>query len=293
MSRRKGSLGGGVFSIREVEYLESLPAVDRVRSGRIIYNDAFKRDCIRRYRNGESPAEIFRSAGLDSALIGYKRIERSIARWRATLGDDDTPPTVPSPFIVSKNNRWNPSMRRRLNSVASKPDRHYQYIDDTADKTPIASNDPQQPESESEDNDTRNLIIVQQARRIRELEQEINALRRAARDTSENTRGGGLLFCAFTIPQERRGSLKPKQNLKTSDSRHYACRQQTTAVPRPKRGSRGPARRDNFGSEGATCAARIERTPSRPGGNARHTPPRTSPTLRPLRTSLTPRIPKT
>lgn len=197
MSRRKGSLGGGVFSIREVEYLESLPAVDRVRSGRIIYNDAFKRDCIRRYRNGESPAEIFRSAGLDSALIGYRRIERSIARWRATLGDDDTPPTVPSPFIVSKNNRWNPSMRRRLNSVASKPDRHYQYIDDTADKTPIASNDPQQPESESEDNDTRNLIIAQQARRIRELEQEINALRRAARDTSENTWGGGASLLRF------------------------------------------------------------------------------------------------
>ncbi len=88
MTQHKSSLGGGVFSIREVEYLESLPAVDRVRSGRIVYNDAFKRDCIRRYRNGESPAEIFRSAGLDSALIGYKRIERSIARWKATLGDD-------------------------------------------------------------------------------------------------------------------------------------------------------------------------------------------------------------
>ena len=86
MTQHKSSLGGGVFSIREVEYLESLPAVDRVRSGRIVYNDAFKRDCIRRYRNGESPAEIFRSAGLDSALIGYKRIERSIARWKATLG---------------------------------------------------------------------------------------------------------------------------------------------------------------------------------------------------------------
>ena len=83
MAQHKGSLGGGVFSIREIEYLESLPAVDRVRSGRIVYNDAFKRDCIRRYRNGESPAEIFRSAGLDSALIGYKRIERCIARWRA------------------------------------------------------------------------------------------------------------------------------------------------------------------------------------------------------------------
>lgn len=97
MAQHKGSLGGGVFSIREVEYLESLPAVDRVRSGRIVYNDAFKRDCIRRYRNGESPAEIFRSAGLDSALIGYKRIERSIARWKATLGDDGARPMVPRP----------------------------------------------------------------------------------------------------------------------------------------------------------------------------------------------------
>ena len=29
MAQHKGSLGGGVFSIREVEYLESLPAVDR------------------------------------------------------------------------------------------------------------------------------------------------------------------------------------------------------------------------------------------------------------------------
>lgn len=231
MSRRKGSLGGGVFSIREVEYLESLPAVDRVRSGRIIYNDAFKRDCIRRYRNGESPAEIFRSAGLDSALIGYRRIERSIARWRATLGDDDTPPTVPSPFIVSKNNRWNPSMRRRLNSVASKPDRHYQYIDDTADKTPIASNDPQQPESESEDNDTRNLIIAQQARRIRELEQEINALRRAARDTSENTWGGGFSFALSRFRRSEGGLSNPSRTSKRlivgtmlADSRRPPCR---------------------------------------------------------------------
>ena len=133
MTQHKGSLGGGVFSIREVEYLESLPAVDRVRSGRIVYNDAFKRDCIRRYRNGESPAEIFRSAGLDSALIGYKRIERSIARWKATLGDDGEPPTVPSPFIVSTDTRWNPSQRRRLNSVSSTPNPRYWYVDDTAD----------------------------------------------------------------------------------------------------------------------------------------------------------------
>ena len=36
MTRNSSALGGGIFSIREVEYLESLPAVDRVRNGRII-----------------------------------------------------------------------------------------------------------------------------------------------------------------------------------------------------------------------------------------------------------------
>lgn len=189
MAQHKGSLGGGVFSIREIEYLESLPAVDRVRSGRIVYNDAFKRDCIRRYRNGESPAEIFRSAGLDSALIGYKRIERSIARWKATLGDDGAPPTVPSPFIVSTDSRWNPSQRRRLNSVSAQPDRRYRYVDDTADTVSIGPSEPRQqtmPEP-----DPRNLIIAQQARRIQELEIEISELKRARRDTTENVIGGG------------------------------------------------------------------------------------------------------
>lgn len=80
-----GATGGGMFSVREVEYLESLPAVERVRSGRIVYAEAFKQEVMRRYLDGESPAEIFRSAGLDSTLIGYKRIERSMARWRHTV----------------------------------------------------------------------------------------------------------------------------------------------------------------------------------------------------------------
>ena len=88
MTQHKSSLGGGVFSIREVEYLESLPAVDRVRSGRIVYNDAFKRDCIRRYRNGESPAEIFRSSTMTpssaTASVGIATANRpprsSVAR---------------------------------------------------------------------------------------------------------------------------------------------------------------------------------------------------------------------
>lgn len=193
MAQHKGSLGGGVFSIREVEYMESLPAVDRVRSGRIVYNDAFKRDCIRRYRNGESPAEIFRSAGLDSALIGYKRIERSIARWKATLGDDGEPPTVPSPFIVSTDTRWNPSQRRRLNSVSPQPDRRYRYVDDTADTATIDPSDAQR--QDVEEIDTRNLIIAQQARRIRQLEIELSELRHAKCNLAENPYGGGVFIC--------------------------------------------------------------------------------------------------
>ena len=195
MAQHKGSLGGGVFSIREVEYLESLPAVDRVRSGRIVYNDAFKRDCIRRYRNGESPAEIFRSAGLDSALIGYKRIERSIARWKAALGDDGAPPTVPSPFIVATGSRWNPSQRRRLNSVSSHPDRRYRYVDDTADTVSIDPSESRQPSAP--DTDTRNLIIAQQARRIQELEIEISELKRARHDAAENVIGGVSYLAQF------------------------------------------------------------------------------------------------
>ena len=35
------------------------------------------------YAEGGSPAAIFREAGLDPKIIGYKRVERCIARWKA------------------------------------------------------------------------------------------------------------------------------------------------------------------------------------------------------------------
>ncbi|KFI82608.1 hypothetical protein BPULL_1995 [Bifidobacterium pullorum] len=241
MAQHKGSLGGGVFSIREVEYLESLPAVDRVRSGRIVYNDAFKRDRIRRYRNGESPAEIFRSAGLDSALIGYKRIERSIARWKATLGDDGAPPTVPSPFIVSTDSRWNPSQCRRLNSVSAQPDRRYRYVDDTADTVSIGPSEPRQqtmPEP-----DPRNLIIAQQSRRIQELEIEISELKRARRDTTENVIGGGVFYLALLRFRGSGGGYRGILDwCRPSDGWQYACSRRTTATSRHIRGEAGVRR---------------------------------------------------
>lgn len=72
-----------VFSGELVAYLRSLPAVAGVSSTRIVYADWFRRDCVRRYRAGEHPVDLFREAGLDPKLIGYKRIERAFARWRA------------------------------------------------------------------------------------------------------------------------------------------------------------------------------------------------------------------
>ena len=50
---------------------------------RICYSKEFRDDCMRRYAEGGSPAAIFREAGLDPKIIGYKRVERCIARWKA------------------------------------------------------------------------------------------------------------------------------------------------------------------------------------------------------------------
>ena len=63
--------------------------MEHVTRGRIVYAEDFKNHCVRRYLSGDSPAQIFRMAGLDSSLIGYKRIERCIARWKDTYGHDE------------------------------------------------------------------------------------------------------------------------------------------------------------------------------------------------------------
>ncbi|MEJ5922051.1 HTH domain-containing protein [Bifidobacterium thermophilum] len=89
-ARQRLDLPDGTFTAEELRYLRSLPAVVAVSAGRIRYTEAFKRVCMRQYRQGKSPARIFREAGLDSALIGYKRIERCIARWR-NIGMEETP----------------------------------------------------------------------------------------------------------------------------------------------------------------------------------------------------------
>lgn len=69
----------------ELQMLRDLPAVANVSKDRITYSNAFKQVCVIRYLAGESPTKIFREAGLPPELIGYKRIERSVARWKAAV----------------------------------------------------------------------------------------------------------------------------------------------------------------------------------------------------------------
>ncbi len=71
------------FTAKTSKYLGSLDAVESVTQYRICYPEEFRDDCMRRYAEGGSPAAIFREAGLDPKIIGYKRVERCIARWKA------------------------------------------------------------------------------------------------------------------------------------------------------------------------------------------------------------------
>ena len=173
---KQQSSRGGMFSIREIEYLESLPAVERVVNGRIVYTDEFTRECIRRYRAGESPSEIFRRSGMDAALIGYKRIERCIARWKssARLNAGAKSDVGESKFDVAPSLRWVAPVqvhRSLVNGTA---------FDDSGE-APLHELESEEGRSERhaklDDLRVQAMIIRQQARRINELEQEVQRLR--------------------------------------------------------------------------------------------------------------------
>ena len=149
--------GGGAFSQEEVEYLRTLPAVAEATTRRITYTESFKHNCVRRYRSGESPVEIFREVGLDPSLIGHKRIERCLARWRGMrcrMGTDD---------LVPMENAAKTEVMKSESGLSE------------SESGTAESESLEFEESESLD-DVRDLLIVQQARRIRELECEVRAL---------------------------------------------------------------------------------------------------------------------
>ena len=201
-ARQRLDLPDRKFTAQELRYLRSLPAVAAVSSGRIRYVEAFKRECVRKYRAGESPARIFRAAGLDSALIGYKRIERCIARWR----NMDIRPT---PEHEAEDNaykkavaRWRQIFVAQLaHSIATDMTTGTAQAASAAEssRAAVARSSPMVSSSVGKSassaaghtvrpqaqrvrlsqpgEDLRDLLIAQQIRRIRELERTLERLR--------------------------------------------------------------------------------------------------------------------
>ena len=149
MTEKDGMRMGGTkgFTAGQRAYLQSLAAVDAVDGrSRIYYADWFRVGCMRRYRAGEKPVDLFREAGLDPKLIGYKRIERAFARWRRVDPTPDTKPT-PTPMPAPE------SVPEPVSVSAFRP------------KPTAPASDP------------RDRLIAAQALRIQELEEKIQTLK--------------------------------------------------------------------------------------------------------------------
>ena len=186
----------------ELQMLRDLPAVANVSKDRITYSNAFKQVCVIRYLAGESPTKIFREAGLPPELIGYKRIERSVARWKAAVLKSVSGSSNMSngEIITELVNLYVHAVTRKekLDDLAgiANPDKAnignaphpldganvsggYISADVPVPSDAAAIAVPPAPLSASSglDSETALVIIKQQARRIDELEREVAALR--------------------------------------------------------------------------------------------------------------------
>lgn len=186
----------------ELQMLRDLPAVANVSKDRITYSNAFKQVCVIRYLAGESPTKIFREAGLPPELIGYKRIERSVARWKAAvLKSVNGSSNMSNGEIITElvNLYVHAATRKeKLDDIAgiANPDKaNIENAPNSLDganvsggcisaDVPVPSDAaaiavPPAPLSASSglDSETALVIIKQQARRIDELERENESLR--------------------------------------------------------------------------------------------------------------------
>lgn len=167
-------LGGGAFNDEEIQLLRGLPAVANVTRSRITYSDTFKQMCTIRYLSGESPTKIFREAGLPPDLVGRRRIERCVARWKAAAiksvqgGDSMSNDEIIARLAERCKNTL--VTKRNLACIASAVDSGAtlsQHDGGSASPVPIGACD----------SDVIGIIIGQQARRIDELERDNAALR--------------------------------------------------------------------------------------------------------------------
>lgn len=177
--------GGGTFSPEEIKYLKSLSAVAEATAKRITYTDDFKRYCVVHYNEGALPVRMFREAGLDPALIGYKRIERCLARWResqdeilnsgnAKAGADSElfrsgaagAPNIPESARAAR--AWRDSAESSLPAGTGSESDFHVSPERRAIIFPVSRKE--------QNNDLRDLLISQQVRRIDELERQVDML---------------------------------------------------------------------------------------------------------------------
>ena len=95
--------------------MATLPAVDHVLDGRIFYRHEFKVAMVAAWQAGTGVITSFRQAGLTTAMVGRKRIERCAERWRKDPSLREEARTVPDPKDLS---RWTPSPEATLAVIA-------------------------------------------------------------------------------------------------------------------------------------------------------------------------------
>ncbi|MBT1173280.1 hypothetical protein JS528_07940 [Bifidobacterium sp. MA2] len=198
------------FTEQQVAYLESLPAVDHVTSTRITYAKDFRRRSLVRYLHGASPTALFREAGLDPKLVGYKRIERCFARWKEQAEADGTIDDDAPEEPIDANERRDGTPYGNVHGrggiashdasasttkdddmgIAAPRDRRTHgsssiAVAGSGSGAPSPDTDVpisigaagESPSADGAPEDPRDLLIAQQARRIAELEQEVRELR--------------------------------------------------------------------------------------------------------------------
>lgn len=75
------------FSKEEIETLRKNKYVKRVSEKAITYTDEFKHQAIEQSEKGLMSTEIFERAGFDLSILGRKRAQDSLDRWKRAYQD--------------------------------------------------------------------------------------------------------------------------------------------------------------------------------------------------------------
>lgn len=82
MNKTRGA--SKIFSKGEIRQLEINPNVEHVTEKSITYSPKFKLDAVLAYKKGQTPMEIFLSAGFNVDIIGRNKPKHCLKRWRSS-----------------------------------------------------------------------------------------------------------------------------------------------------------------------------------------------------------------